>query len=84
MFSSARGIHYALLGDADEAFGHLEQAVNRGWRVIGDPVAAVPELASLVNDPRFDELKAAMLANANADRELLGLPLFDENFETVD
>ena len=55
-----------------------------GNSIIGNPVDAVPEFASLVDDPRFDELQAAMLANANADRKLLGLPLFDENFETVE
>jgi len=84
VFSGTRGIHYAMLGDADKAFSHLEQAVNRGWRIIGDPVDTVPELASLADDPRFEELKSAMLANANADRELLGLPLFDENYQPVE
>lgn len=83
VFSGTRGIHYALLGDVDAAFDHLELAVERGWRIIGDPVESVPEFANLADDPRFDELKAAMLANANADRELLGLPLFDEDFQTL-
>ena len=84
VFSGNRGIHYAMLGDSDRAFSHLEQAVNRGWRIVGDPIEAAPELASLADDPRFEELKSAMLANVNTDRELLGLPLFNENFELVE
>ena len=83
VFSANRGIHSAMLNDVDAAFEHMNVAVEQGWRTIGDPVESVPEFSSLADDPRFEELKATMLANANADRKLLGLPLFDENFQIL-
>jgi TolB-like protein/lipoprotein NlpI len=81
IFSWNRGLHAALLEDIDAAFAYLETAVDGGFRLIGDPVEAEPALTALVDDPRFAAVKTRMLANVNADRELLGLTLFDESYE---
>ena len=40
-----------------------------------------PALRALVDDPRYAELETRMLASVNADRELLGLGPFDENYQ---
>ena len=79
-FSWNRGLHAAMLEDIDTAFAYLESAVDGGFRVIGDPAEVEPALAVLVDDPRFAAIKIRMLANVNADRELLGLALFDESY----
>ena len=70
-----------MLGDIDAAFGHLEAAVEGGWVAIGDPAEVEPALAVLVDDPRYAAIKTNVLAAVNADRRLLGLALFDENYE---
>jgi len=82
IFSWNRALHAAMLEDIDDAFDHLEAAVDGGFRLIGDPAEVAPALAVLVDDPRFAAIKTRMLANVNADRELLGLTLFDESYET--
>jgi tetratricopeptide (TPR) repeat protein len=81
IFSWNRGLHAAMLEDIDTAFAYLESAVDGGFRLIGDPVEVEPALTALVDDPRFAAVKTRMLANVNADRELLGLALFDEAYE---
>jgi hypothetical protein len=48
---------------------------------IGDPAEVEPAFAVLVDDPRYAAIKANVLASVNADRELLGLALFDENYQ---
>jgi tetratricopeptide (TPR) repeat protein len=80
IFSWNRGLHAAMLEDIDTAFAYLETAVDGGFRLIGDPAEVEPALAALVDDPRFAAVKTRMLANVNADRELLGLALFDESY----
>jgi TolB-like protein/lipoprotein NlpI len=80
IFSWNRGLHAAMLEDIDTAFAYLESAVDGGFRLIGDPVEVEPALTALVDDPRFAAVKIRMLANVNADRELLGLALFDESY----
>jgi len=80
IFSWNRGLHAAMLEDIDIAFAYLESAVDGGFRLIGDPAEVEPALAVLVDDPRFAAIKTRMLANVNADRELLGLALFDESY----
>jgi len=81
IFSGNRAIYYALLGDVDSAFEHFRAAVDGGWVIVGDPVEVEPALASLAGDPRFAEIEATMLAKVNGYRELLDLPLFDENYK---
>jgi hypothetical protein len=81
VFSSNLATHAAMLGDIDTALDHLEAAVDSGWVAIGDPAEVEPALAVLVDDPRYAVIKADVLASVNADRELLGLALFDENYE---
>ena len=81
VFSRNLASHAAMLGDIDAAFAHLEAAVDSGWVAIGDPAEIEPTLAVLADDPRYASIKANVLANVNADRELLGLGLFDENYQ---
>jgi TolB-like protein len=81
IFSINRATHAALLGDIDTAFIHLEAALAGGWIVIGEPAEVVPALEVLVDDPRFAGIATRILAAVNADRELLGLGLFDENYQ---
>ncbi|MDH3275479.1 MAG: hypothetical protein OEM99_13190 [Gammaproteobacteria bacterium] len=80
-FSQSLARHAALSGDIETAFAHLEAAVDGGWVAVGDPAEIEPALRALVDDPRYATIKTKMLANVNADRELLGLALFDENYE---
>ena len=81
VFSLNLAKHAALLGDIDTAFAHLEDAVDGGWVAVGEPAEIEPGLRALVDDPRYSSIKATLLANVNADRELLGLALFDENYQ---
>ncbi|NIA26772.1 MAG: hypothetical protein GWP02_01860, partial [Desulfobulbaceae bacterium] len=79
-FSLSLATHAAMLGDIDTAFDHLEAAVDSGWVVSREPAEVVPALATLTDDPRYAAIKTNVLAALNADRELLGLALFDENY----
>ena len=81
VFSINLATHAAMLGDIDTALDHLEAAVDSGWVAIGEPAEVEPALAVLVDDPRYAAIKTTVLANVNEDRELLGLALFDENYE---
>jgi len=81
VFSLNLAKHAALLGDIDTAFAHLEDAVDGGWVAVGELAEIEPGLRALVDDPRYTSIKANVLANVNADRELLGLALFDENYQ---
>ncbi len=50
---------YAQLGQPDEAFDHLKQAIEghlpQGWQVVMDPL-----LEPLRSDPRFEEIKRSL------------------------
>jgi len=83
VFWGNRAIYYAMLGDIDAAFDHLQSAVEGGWVIVGDPVEVEPALAALENDPRFTEIEATMLARVNEYRGLLDLALFDENYHVL-
>lgn len=78
-----QAIYYAMLGDIDAAFDHLQSAVEGGWVIVGDPVEVEPALAALENDPRFTEIEAKMLARVNDYRGLLDLAPFDVNYQVV-
>jgi len=81
IYSGNRAIEYALLGDADSALTQLQQAVNRGWTTAGVPTDVIPAFAMLADDPRFKELAVAMLSNINRDREIVGLPPMNAQYE---
>jgi len=83
VFWGNRAIYYAMLGDIDAAFEHLQSAVEGGWVIVGDPVEVEPALAALENDPRFTEIEATMLARVNEYRGLLELAPFDANYQVV-
>jgi len=40
-------------------------------------------LEPLASDPRFAEIELAMLANVNRDREVVGLPPVNINYQVV-
>jgi len=80
-FSFSLAIYHALNDDIDVAFEHLRSAADGRVVIVGDPVTEVPAFAALAGDPRLAEIEATMLATVNSDRELLGLPLFDENYQ---
>jgi hypothetical protein len=83
VFWGNQAIYYAMLGDIDAAFDHLQSAVEGGWVIVGDPVEVEPALAALENDPRFTEIEAKMLARVNDYRGLLDLAPFDANYQVV-
>ena len=83
VFWGNQAIYYAMLGDIDAAFDHLQSAVEGGWVIVGDPVEVEPALAALENDPRFTEIEATMLARVNEYRGLLDLAPFDENYQVL-
>lgn len=80
-FSFNMAIYHALIDDIDAAFEHLQSAVDGRFVMVGDLAEEEPAFSALVDDPRFDDIKATMLATVNSDRELLGLALFDENYQ---
>lgn len=81
VFSLNLATHAALSGDIETAFDNLEAAVDSGWVAVGEPADVEPGLRALVGDPRYAELETRMLASVNADRQLLGLAPFDENYQ---
>jgi len=80
-FSSSRAGYYAMEGDLDAAFTHLQTAVDNGFVTIGDPAIIVPELQALADDPRFAAIEAAMLNTTNRNRAMVGLPPFDSDYQ---
>jgi TolB-like protein len=80
-YSASRAADYALLGDVDTAIEYLERAANRGWTVAGVPDEIVPAFAVLADDPRYQELEMVMLNNMNRDREIVGLPPLNANYQ---
>jgi hypothetical protein len=81
VFSLNLAKHEAVLGDIDAAFAHLEAAVDGGWVSVGEPADVEPALRALVDDARYADLETRMLVSVNEDRQLLGLALFDENYQ---
>jgi TolB-like protein len=80
-YSASRAVDKALLGDVDIAIEHLQDAASRGWTTAGAPADVVPALAALVDDPRYQEIETLMLSNMNRDRENVGLPPLNANYE---
>lgn len=80
-FAISRAVHYAMLGDKDAAFDQMQIAVDGGWVSFGERLNEFPELESLYSDPRLAEMEAVMLETINRDRAIVGLPLFNANFE---
>ena len=80
-YSANRAIDFALRGDADIAIEHLEDAASRGWTTAGAPAEVIPALAFLADDPRFQEIESVVLDNMNHDREIVGLPPLNANYE---
>jgi len=74
---------HALLGDIDASFEYLDRAVEAGALSPSDPYEQSPELAALFDDARFPGIRARMLANFNANRAVLNLPPYDDNYQVM-
>ena len=72
---------FALQGDVDMAFEHLQRAVDSGVTMAGPPTKWEAALELLADDPRFGELETRILATLNRDRAAVGLPPVDENYQ---
>ncbi len=63
---------FALAGDPDAAFGHLDQAVGLGWRDL-ELLEQDQDLASLHADPRWrpllDRLRAGSIDTTEGGRD---------------
>ena len=70
-----------MLGDTDRAIEYLQDAASRGWTTAGVPADLVPALAVLADDPRYQEIEILMLSNMNRDREFVGLPPLNADYE---
>ena len=79
--SSQRAIDFALLGDADTAIEYLQDAASRGWSSQGVLSDVAPALAVLADDPRYQEVEVVLLNNMNREREIVGLPPLNANYE---
>jgi TolB-like protein/tetratricopeptide (TPR) repeat protein len=73
----------SLLGNVDTAFEYLDEAVDEGASSATDPYKTAPEFEALFDDPRFPGVRARMLANFNANREVLKLPPYDDNYQVM-
>ncbi len=82
-FDTSKAGYLAMTGDIDGALTHLKAAVDGGFSTPKDPLQSYPEFAELVGDPRFDEIRAAMLENLNYNRRILELPPFTENYRVA-
>jgi tetratricopeptide (TPR) repeat protein len=80
-YSASRATDHALLGDVDTAIEYLQQAASAGWTTSGAPDEVIPAFAVLADDPRYQELEVLMLNNMNRDREIVGLPPLNADYE---
>ena len=78
VFSGQLAFHNAMAGDLDAAFEHLRHAVDNGFVPLGEPTEVDPRFSLLAGDPRFEPIKATMLATLNRDRALVGLDPFED------
>ena len=81
-FAGNKALQFVLLGDYDAAFEQFEVAADGGVFWSSDPRDEVM-LQAVVDDPRFDSVRARMLANFNINREVLDLPPYDDNYQVV-
>lgn len=83
VFSANRAAQFALLGDTEAAFEHLQLAVDNGFGTRGVPEEVSPALAPLAQDPRFEAIAEKMLAKVNSDRAFVGLPPVNAQYEVA-
>lgn len=82
-FSASVALHNAMRGDIDSAFDNLSSAIDRGWTTAGEPTVVEPRLTLMADDPRFELARATMLVTLNRDREIVGLPPFDDYSQVI-
>ena len=76
-----RAMDHALVEDFDAAIAYLQDAAGRGWTSQGVLGEVQPALAVLADDPRYQEIEVALLANMNRNREIVGLPPLNADYE---
>jgi len=82
-FSASVALQNAMRGDIDSAFDNLNSAIDRGWTTTGEPTVVEPRLTLMADDPRFELARATMLMTLNRDREIVGLPPFDDYSQVI-
>lgn len=82
-FDINSAIYFAAVGEIDKSIAYLQKAVERGANARVDPIVDSPQLVVLADDPRYPLIRAGMLANFNSNREVLGLPPYDDNFQVM-
>ena len=76
-----RAMDYALVEEFDSAIAYLQDAASRGWTSQGVLGEVQPALAVLADDPRYKEIEVALLDNMNRNREIVGLPPLNADYE---
>jgi len=76
-----RAMDHALVEEFDAAIAYLQDAAGRGWTSQGVLGEVQPALAVLADDPRYQEIEVALLANMNRNREIVGLPPLNADYE---
>ena len=76
-----RAMDYALVEEFDSAIAYLQDAAGRGWTSQGVLGEVQPALAVLADDPRYQEIEVALLDNMNRNREIVGLPPLNADYE---
>ena len=82
-FDMNSAIYFAAVGEIDKSIAYLQEAVEGVALTRVDPIVDSPQLMVLEDDPRYPLIRAGMLANFNSNREVLGLPPYDDNFQVM-
>ncbi len=82
-FSISQAVQHALEGDIEAALDALEQSVGQGASSNGVPSKKEPAFAAIAGEPRYAALEERMRENLNRNREVVGLPPVDANYEVT-
>lgn len=82
-FDWGLAVQHALAGNVDAALDYLEVFADRGASINGPLLAIEPGFASLAGESRFATLEERMRENLNRNREVVGLPPVNANYEVA-
>ena len=82
-FSGSRAMHFAMLGDIDAAFEHLQVAADGGWASFENPRDSLLVFENMFDDPRFADIEATMLRTLNRDRAEVGMPALNADYQVA-
>ena len=83
VFSGNRAMHFAMLGDIDAAFEHLQVAADGGWAPSENPRDSLFVFENMFDDPRFADVEATMLMTLNRDRAEVGMPALNVDYQVA-